>query len=132
MDSISTKDKLSTLWIVIMFNMLTADILGFSTSLVDIPGAVEEMLSFLGETPLAQAMLGAAIMMEIAIAMIFFSRILKYKANRWANIIAAIITIVFVAGGGSLEPHYIFLAAVEVLCALIIIWSAWKWSEQEA
>jgi hypothetical protein len=52
--------------------------------------------------------------------------------NRWANIITSIITIVFVVGGGSSYPHYIFIAAVEVICLLLIIWYAWKWTEQDA
>ena len=74
------KVKLSTLWVVVMFNLLAADILSLY-----IPGALEEMAEFAGETPITQLMLGGAIMMEIAIAMIFLSRVLKYRANRWAN-----------------------------------------------
>jgi hypothetical protein len=34
-------------------------------------------------------MLGGAIMMEISIAMIILSRVLKYGINRWVNIITA-------------------------------------------
>jgi hypothetical protein len=68
-------------------------------------------------------------MLEIPIAMIFLSRVLKYGVNRWANIIAAAITIVFVIGGGSTYLHYIFLAAVEVVCMSLIVWYAWKWVE---
>jgi hypothetical protein len=91
-----TKTLLSTLWIVVMINMLKADILSLY-----IPGIHEEMAEFLGATPVSQMMLVAAIMMEISIAMIFLSRVLKYKANRWANIIIGVITIVWVIGGGS-------------------------------
>ena len=123
----NTKTKLSTLWIVVMINMLKADILSLY-----IPGALDEMAEFAGSTPISQLMLGGAIMMEISIVMIILSRVLKYKANRWANIIAAVITIVFVIGGGSTTPHYIFIAAVEVVCMLLIIWFAWKWTNPEA
>jgi len=45
-------------------------------------------------------------MMELAIVMILLSRVLTYRLNRWLNIIASIITIVFVVGGGSAYPHY--------------------------
>ena len=107
-----------------MINMLKADLLSLY-----IPGALDEMAEFAGSTPIPQLMLGGAIMMEISIVMIILSRVLKYKANRWANIIAAVITIVFVIGGGSTTPHYIFIAAVEVVCMLLIIWFAWKWSK---
>ena len=89
------KVKLSTLWVVVMFNMLSADILSFFLE-----------LRTGGETQITQGlMLFAAIMMEIPIAMIFLSRVLKYRANRWANIIAGAISIAFVIGGGSTYPR---------------------------
>lgn len=123
---IDTKVLLSTLWIVVMINMLKADILSLY-----IPGAIEEVIKFAGGTPITLLMLSGAIMMEISIAMIILSRILKYKLNRWLNIIVSVITIVFIVGGGSTYPHYIFIAAVEVICLLLIIWNAWKWSNTE-
>ena len=36
-------------------------------------------------------LLGASILVEIPIAMVLLSQILKYRANRWANIIAGTI-----------------------------------------
>jgi len=124
---IDTKVLLSTLWIVVMINMLKADILSLY-----IPGVLDEMAKFAGETPITQLMLGGAIMMEISIAMIFLSRVLKYRVNRWANIIVSVITIAFVVGGGSTYPHYIFIATIEVVCMLLILWFAWKWSVSPA
>ena len=121
------KAKLSTLWVVVMFNMLAADVLSLF-----IPGVHEDLAETAGETPISQLMLVGAIVMEIPIVMIFLSRILKYRVNRWANIIAAVITIVYVIGGGSTYPHYIFLATVEVLCMLLIIRYAWVWPDSES
>ena len=123
---IDTKVLLSTLWIVVMINMLKADILSLY-----IPGALDELVKFAGGTPITQLMLSGAIMMEISIVMILLSRVLKYRVNRWVNIITSVITIVFVVGGGSSYPHYIFIATVEVICLLLIIWNAWKWSNPE-
>jgi len=125
---IDTKTLLSTLWIVVMINMLKADILSLF-----IPGALDEVAktSVSTGTPIPQLMLGGAIMMEISIVMIVLSRVLKYKVNRWTNIITSIITIVFVVGGGVSYPHYIFIATVEVICLLSIIWFAWKWTDSE-
>jgi len=123
---IDTKVLLSTLWVVIMINMLKADILSLY-----IPGASDELAKFAGETPIPLVMLGGAIMMEISIVMIVLSRVLKYGVNRWLNIITAIITILFVVSGGSAYPHYIFIATIEVVCLLLIIWNAWKWSTSE-
>ena len=126
---IDTKVLLSTLWIVVMINMAYADILGLF-----IPGVLEEVAktSVNTGTPIPQLMLGGAIMLEIPIAMILLSRVLKYKVNRWANIIAGVITIAYVVGMGSLYPHYIFIATIEVVCMLLIIWYAWKWHNLEA
>jgi len=123
-NKIDTKVLLSTLWIVVMINMLKADILSLY-----IPGAVEEVAKTAGETPVTQLMLGGAIMMEIPIIMILLSRVLPYRLNRWANIITGVITIAFVVGGGATYPHYIFIATVEVICLLLVIWFAWKWTE---
>ena len=124
---IETRTLLSTLWVVVMINMLKADILSLY-----IPGAAEELARTAGDTPIPLLMLGGAVMMEISILMILLSRVLKYGANRWANIITAIITIAFVVGAGVSYPHYLFIAAVEVVCLILIIWFAWKWRNPEA
>ena len=123
---IDTKVLLSTLWIVVMINMLKADILSLY-----IPGAADELAKTAGETPITQLMLGGAVMMEISTVMIILSLVLQVRVNRWVNIIVSIITIVFVVGGGASYPHYIFIAAVEVVCLLLIIWFAWKWRAHE-
>ena len=117
--------RLSLLWIVIMFNMVFADILSFMY-----PGAMKEVLTgYAGGIHVTPGfLLGAAVLTEIPIAMILLSRVLKHGANRWANIVAGVITIAYVIGGGSLNQiHYLFFAAIEVACALLIIWYAWKW-----
>ena len=125
---IDTKVLLSTLWIVVMINMAYADILG-----LNIPGTLEEVAktSVSTGTTIPQLMLGGAIMLEIPIAMILLSRVLKFKVNRWVNIIASVITIAYVVGGGSLYPHYIFIATIEVVCMLLIVGFAWKWRNSE-
>jgi len=122
------KVKLSTLWIFVMFNMLTADILSFMY-----PGYLKEIMTgYGGEIQITpEFLLIAAIMVEIPIAMIVLSRTLRYRINRWANIIAGVITIAFVVGGYAPTPHYIFIATMEVVGMLLIIWFAWKWTNPE-
>lgn len=123
--NMDTGEKISTLWIVVMFNMIFADIL-----MLFIPELLQEFLS--GSTPVLitqELMLIMAVIIEIPIAMIFLSRVLRPKINRWVNIVAAIITILFVVGGGSLVLHYIFFATVEVVCLLSILIYAWKWKQ---
>ena len=124
---IDTKVLLSTLWIVVMINMLKADILSLY-----VPGSADELARTAGEIPITQLMLGGAIMMEISVVMIILSRVLKYRMNRWVNIIVSIIIIAFIWGGAASYPHYIFITTVETICLLLIIWNAWKWTEQAA
>jgi hypothetical protein len=125
---VEVKVRFSTLWIFVMFNMLSADILSFTN-----PGFLKELMTgYAGEIQITQGfLLVAAIFLEIPIVMIFLSRALRYRANRWANIIAGAITIAFVIGGGSTDLHYIFFATIEVVCMSLIVWHAWKWSNPE-
>lgn len=118
----------STLWIFVTFNMLAADILSFMA-----PGFLKEIMTgYAGEIQISLGfLLIAAIMLEIPIAMIILSRVLQYKVNRFANIIAGAITIAFVVFGGSTYPHYIFFATIEVISMLLIIWFAWKWQSSD-
>ena len=128
-DKFDINEKISTLWIVVMFCMAFADIVGFMT-----PGALEEIIDQSAApfpiTP--EIMLVFSVLIAIPIIMIYLSRVLKYKANRLANILAAVITILFVAGLGSTDLSYIYFATIEIVCMLIIIWSAWKWPNPEA
>jgi hypothetical protein len=117
------KARLSTLWVFVMFNMVFADIVGFLN-----PGTLEEMIAM---KPAQGLLLAFSILLEIPIAMIVLSRILKYRANRWANIIASSTTILWVIGGGNTSVSYIFFATIEVACMVLIIWYAWQWTEQE-
>jgi hypothetical protein len=114
--------RISTLWIVVMFNMAFADIVGFIQ-----PGALQGVSGPGGMEITQGLLLVFAILIEIPIAMIFLSRILKRGANRWMNTVAAVITSVFVVGGGSMElPFYAFFAIVEVACMALIVWSVWS------
>jgi len=123
--------KLSTLWIFLLFNMVFADIFSFMY-----PGFLAQLVAGApvdGTVVTPVFLLVAAIVTEISIAMVVLSRFLKPGLNRWVNIAGAVITILWVIGGGALTyPHYIFLASIEVLTCLVIIGMAWKWHEVEA
>lgn len=125
MNKIDRNVMLSTLWVFVMFNMLAADILSFMY-----PGFLKEIMTgYAGQVQISPVfLLVAAIFLEIPILMIFLSRVLPHKANRWANIIAAAVTILFVVGGGSAYPHYIFIEIMGVVAMLAIMLIAWKWS----
>jgi hypothetical protein len=79
--------------------------------------------------------------MEIPIAMIVACRLLPFRANRLANIIAGTILTLVNAGLTYIPPlvgartpalpAYLFFATVETVATSIIVWQAWKWSGDE-
>jgi uncharacterized membrane protein len=88
---IDIKIKFSALWVALMFCYTYADILGFHA-----PGNLEEMISgeFAG-IQMSQGMLfGSAILMAVPTMMVIISLVVKAKANRLVNIIAAIVYLV--------------------------------------
>ena len=125
-----TKERLSLLWIFVLLNYLYADVL----ALFAIVGS-QDPAPHLPQW----ALLGSAVLMEIPIAMILASRLLPFRANRLANIIAgAILTLVNgflsfappLAGWGR-PPAFaecLFFATIETVCTSVIIWQAWTWS----
>ena len=113
--------RLSTLWVVVMFNMVFADILTFIK-----PGELQALWAGQAGVQVTPGLLLVfAALIEVPIAMIFLSRVLKPGPNRWANTVAAVVTTAFVVGGGSLTPHYVFFATVELACMALIVWSVW-------
>lgn len=122
------KSSLSTLWTFVLINMLFADIFSFM-----VPGALQKITTGVVDgiqlTP--GFLLIAAVLTEIPMAMIVLSRLLSYRANRWANMLGGVFTILWVVGLGSGTPHYLFIASVEVLCSGCIVWLAWRWRAPE-
>lgn len=122
------KALLSTLWIFELFNMTFLDIHAFLK-----PGFLEQVMTgIVNGTQMGQEiLLLGAIMMEIPIAMILLSRVLKYRINRWANIIAAVITIAIILGNLSTDPDNIFVGTIIVGAMTLIIWYSCKWPKPE-
>lgn len=116
--------KISTLWVVVMINMVFADILSFMD-----PEFLSQVATGVvsGITITPMFLLLAAIFVEVGILMIYLTRALNRRASRIANLIAVTITILFVIGGGSLKPHYIFFASIEVIAMIYIAYLAWTW-----
>ena len=118
---------LSTLWIVAMLNYLYADVIG----LMD-PSILRQYLTgTVGSLAITPGMLlGGAVLMETAIAMVLLARVLPYRTNRWANIAAGVLHTVAVASSlmvGSVAIYYAFFATVEIACTLVIVTYAWRW-----
>lgn len=115
------KIKLSVLWLIVVLNIITADVLSVFIELEK-----KDTLDILGEVKMIMAI--AALILNIPILMIYFSRFLDGKVNRVLNIVAALVTLLFVIGGGSIMPHYIICASIEVALLILIIWNTWKWN----
>lgn len=115
--------KISTLWGVVLFNMVFADVLSFIA-----PGFVAQVSTGIidGITITPMFLLLAAVFIQIPIAMMFLSRVLPARINRLCNLVAVVVTILFVVGGGSLMPHYIFMASIEVIAMVYIAVLAWR------
>jgi len=115
--------RLSTLWVFMLLNYLYCDVL----TLFD--PTVPRDLS-------RDALLAASFLMEIPIAMVLLSRLLKFRQNRWANIIVGTFLVVvqvstlFVGSGPT--AYYLFFSAIEIPCLLFIVWTAWRWPEPAA
>jgi uncharacterized membrane protein HdeD (DUF308 family) len=83
-----------------------------------------------GDIPITQeTLLGIAVFLMIPIVMVFLSLTLKYKMNRWANIILGILYAVasLVTLPMSTYYFYIFLGTVEAVFCVLIAWNAYKW-----
>ena len=117
------KVLLSTLWLFAMLTYTYGDVVTLMDPVKH--GSIELTEGFL---------LGGSIFMMIPISMVLLSRVLKYRANRWANIIAgtimtvALILTLFVAVP---TLYYAFFSAIEIACTAVIVWYAWKWSNPE-
>ena len=126
------KTLLSTLWIFVLVNMVYADLLGMLR-----PGYLD-FLEQMSQQLSGSTVLLFAVFMEIAIAMILLSRVLAYKANRWAHFIALPLTILWVVVpalmpslGETTPLSYVFFASVEVVTMLFMLGYVWHWPRPE-
>lgn len=122
-EKIGVKILLSTLWLFAMLTYTYGDVVTLMDPVKH--GTMELTEGFL---------LGGSIIMMIPISMVLLSRILKYRANRWANIIAGtfmtafLIMTLFVAVP---TTYYVFFSAIEIATTAFIVGYAWKWSNPE-
>ena len=128
-----TKILLILLWVFYSLNFMYADQLSHLE-----PGVLEGIMSGTvadGTVKItAGFLLGTAIMFEIPFLMIVLSWVLKYRANRWANIIAGTLFVVTQISSlflGAPSPAYIFYSIVEIVGLSLIVWNAWKWTNPE-
>jgi hypothetical protein len=126
---VEVQDKkvvLSTLWVFVMFCIAYADIIGFIE-----PGTLENIIN--GNTGFdltPTIILFFSLIQALPISMIVISRLFRRGVSRWLNLVAAVLTLLYVLGGGNWEStSYFVFAALEVIVMLVIIWQAWSWKE---
>lgn len=117
------KTILSALWLFAMLTYTYGDVVTLMDPIKH--GNIQMTDGFL---------LGGSIYMMIPITMVLLSRLLKYRASRWASIIAgAIMTVsltltLFVAVP---TMYYTFFTVIEIACTALIVGLAWKWRNPE-
>jgi hypothetical protein len=129
---IEVQDKkviLSTLWIFVMFCIAYADIIGFIE-----PGTLEKIINGnVGFELTPTIILIISLVQAIPIAMILLSRWFRRDVNRWLNIVASVLTLLYVLGVGNWgSPSYVVFVSLEVVAMLGIIWLALTWRNVEA
>src|SRR5665213_3604691 len=118
------KGRLSALWLFAMLTYTYGDVVTLMDPVKH--GSIQLTEGFL---------LGASIFMMIPITLVLLSRILKYRASRWASIIAgtfmtiALILTLFVAVP---TTYYAFFTVIEISSTAIIVWYAAMWSDIES
>jgi uncharacterized membrane protein len=95
---VDTRIILSGLWVATMLTYLWGDVLRIMAGDVE-PGKI------LGVQPTQAMWLGIAVLMLTPIVMVVLTLTLKYPAIRWANIIVAILLVIFNLFGLPVGPH---------------------------
>jgi Family of unknown function (DUF6326) len=117
-----TRLKIAALWIVVMFSIVMADIIGFIH-----PGTLQKIIDGDFGFPISSGLLLVfSVFTAVPIVMIFLSLVLPLKTNRWVNTLAVILTTLFVVGGGSATYSYFFFAALEIMSMVAVLWYAWR------
>ncbi|MBB6479862.1 DUF6326 family protein [Spirochaeta isovalerica] len=112
----------STLWIVLMINMIFIDIYSIIVILsgggnMDIPGDAGVFMAI------------AVFMTNVPTVMIFLSRVLPFRPSKIMHYITIVFTGLYIIGLGDSSPHYIAGAAVELITLVILFIITLKWKE---
>lgn len=127
---VDVKLKIAALWTSFMFLYIYVDYFHLY-----MPGSLESILA--GKVYVFDItyifILVAMTFVIIPALMIFLSVALPAKANRWTNIVMAIVYIPYMLFNlaGEAWLHMYLAAAVEVALLCLVIYYAWKWSRIE-
>lgn len=127
---VNIKIKLASLWAAVICCYIYGDYFSLY-----VPKQIEKFINVQTLLNAPGKLLGASILMAIPSLMIFFSIALNASINRWLNIIfgiiyTAIMVLIATTSGGSWWMFYTFLAVLESILTLLIVWNAVRWPKQ--
>jgi len=118
------KTVLSALWLFAMLTYTYGDVVTLMDPVKH--GSMQMTEGFL---------LGGSIYMMIPISMVLLSRLLNYRANRLASILAGTvmtITLILTLFVAVPTMYYVFFTVIEIACTALIVGLAWKWRNPES
>src|SRR3974390_3417799 len=118
----------SILWVFATVNYLYCDVV----ALMDHDYLRQVLTGNVGGVAMTRGfLLTASVLMEIPMAMILLSLILRPGPNRLANLAAGSVMTVVQLGtlfaGTSPTPSYWFFSAIEIAPTAFLVWYAWTW-----
>ena len=127
MEKINRQTLLSTLWLFILLNIIFRDI-----HQMTMKSHLEMLLTgFYNGTEVTDTlMLIGGFLVEIPIAMVLFSRILRRRFNRPLNIIAGVLTSAVILFTPPSDMDDTFFLIIELAAIGVIVWKAWTWKEE--
>lgn len=119
---------LSALWLFILLNIIFRDIHQFVLA-----SHLEMLLTgFYDGIEITEGlMLLGGFLVEVPIAMVLFSLLLKRRIGRPLTIFAAIITTGTLLSSAPTDMDDTFHLVIELAALVAILWTAWTWPEQE-
>lgn len=114
---------LSTLWVVILFNMIVRDLheflrKGYIAQMMSMDISQEELLLY-------------GFVSQVPILMVLLSRILKEKANKWYNTVAAVITSLgMLSTLPTADMDDVFFVIVQNILLVVILRVSWKLTKE--
>ena len=129
---INIKIKLSALWTSVMFCYIYGDYFELY-----VPKKVEGLISGVNMLDSPTKLFLASVLLAIPALMIALSILLKPAFNRWFNIIFGILytlimVLIAITSTSAWYTFYVFLAILESLITLLIVWYAWKWPKKDS
>ncbi len=124
------KTRLSTLWLFATLNYIYCDVLGLMN-----PSMLKGFLNghVAGIDVTQGFLLASGVLVEIPMTMVLLSRLLGYRPNRTANIVAGVLMTAVQLGSnfaGTPTPYYVFFSIIEIAATVVIVWLAWKWQRE--